>query len=259
MSKRTLELFSLSNKVAIITGGASGQGKVAAELFAEQGAKVVVADIDLAGAQSVAAAIGGAAVRVDVAKEADVKAMVDFACATFGGIDILFNNAGIGFSASPRYKMASITETPEEAWDAILDINLKGLAMGCKHAIPKMLERGGGAVINNASINALAGVHGADAYTAAKGGIVSLTRVLAADWGAKNIRVNCICPGPVETPMISALLKEADFNAAMTQSVPMGRVGTAEEIAAVALFLATPAAGYINGAILPVDGGWSAR
>ncbi|MDX3926302.1 MAG: SDR family NAD(P)-dependent oxidoreductase [Shinella sp.] len=259
MSKRTLELFSLSNKVAIITGGASGQGKVAAELFAEQGAKVVVADIDLSGAERVAEAIGGTAVRVDVAKEADVEAMVDFACETFGGIDILFNNAGVGFSASSRYTMASITETPGEAWDAILDINLKGLAMGCKHAIPKMVKRGGGAIINNASINALAGVHGADAYTAAKGGIVSLTRVLAADWGAKNIRVNCICPGPVKTPMISALLKEADFNAAMTQSVPMGRVSTAEEIAAVALFLATPAAGYINGAILPVDGGWSAR
>lgn len=259
MSKRTLELFSLSDKVAVITGGASGQGKVAAELFAEHGAKVVVADIDLAGAEAVADAVGGAAIRVDVAKEADIRAMVDFACDTFGGIDILFNNAGVGFSASPRYKMASITETPEEAWDAILDINLKGVAMGCKHAIPRMLERGGGTIINNASINAIAGVHGADAYTAAKGGIVSLTRVLAADWGARNIRVNCICPGPVETPMISALLKEADFNNAMTEAVPMGRVGTAEEIAAVALFLATPAAGYINGAILPVDGGWSAR
>lgn len=259
MSKRTLELFTLSNKVAIITGGGSGQGKVAAELFAAQGAKVIVADINLDAALAVATAVGGAAIRTDVATEADVKAMVDFACETFGGIDILFNNAGVGFSASPRYKMASITETPEEAWDAILDINLKGVAMGCKHAIPKMLERGGGAIINNASINAIAGVHGADAYTASKGGIVSLTRVLAADWGARNIRVNCICPGPVETPMISSLLTEADFNTAMTSAVPMGRVGAAEEIAAVALFLATPAAGYINGAILPVDGGWSAR
>src|SRR5690606_24017369 len=117
MSKRTVELFSLANKVAVITGGASGQGKVAAGLFAEQGAKVVVADINLSEAEAVAQEIGGAAVRVDVAREADVKAMVDFACETFGGIDILFNNAGIGFSASPRYKMASIVETPEEAWD----------------------------------------------------------------------------------------------------------------------------------------------
>ncbi len=259
MNNRVQTLFTLSGKVAIITGGASGQGKAAAELFAEQGAKVVVADIDIAGAQKVADAIGGAAVAVDVAKEADIVAMIEFACATFGGVDILFNNAGVGFSASPRYKMASITETPGDAWDAILNINLKGVAMGCKHVIPKMLERGGGAITNNASINAIAGVNGADAYTAAKGGIVSLTRVLAADWGSRNIRTNCICPGPVQTPMISLLLKEESFNKAMTQSVPMGRVGTAEEIAAVALFLATPAAGYINGAILPVDGGWSAQ
>ncbi|MFB2553182.1 SDR family NAD(P)-dependent oxidoreductase [Ensifer soli] len=259
MSKRIPALFSLDGKVVIITGAASGQGKVAAELFAEQGAKVVVADIDEAGATRVADAIGGAAIRVDVASEVEVKAMVEFACDTFGGVDILFNNAGVGFSASPRYRMASIVDTPSEAWDAILDINLKSVAMGCKHAIPKMLERGGGVIINNASINAIAGVHGADAYTASKGGIVSLTRVLAADFGARNIRVNCLCPGPVETPMISALLTEESFSQAMTQTVPMGRVGTAEEIAAVALFLATPAAGYINGAILPVDGGWSAR
>jgi NAD(P)-dependent dehydrogenase (short-subunit alcohol dehydrogenase family) len=190
VNKRVPTLFTLSGKVAIVTGGASGQGKVAAELFAEQGAKVVVADIDLDGAERVAEAIGGAAVRVDVSREADIRAMVDFACDRFGGIDVLFNNAGIGFSASPRYKMASITETPEEAWDAIIDINLKGVAFGCKHVIPRMRERGGGSIINNASINGIAGVSGADAYTAAKGGIVSLTRVLAADWGPHNIRTN---------------------------------------------------------------------
>lgn len=259
MTSRTSALFTLAGKVAIITGGASGQGKVAAELFAEQGASVVVADIDIDGATAVAEAIGGAAVRCDVSKEAEVATMIDFACTRFGGLDILFNNAGVGFSASPRYKMASIIETPGEAWDAILDINLKGVAMGCKYAIPKLLERGGGVIINNASINAIAGVNGADAYTAAKGGIVSLTRVLAADWGVHNIRTNCICPGPVETPMISSLLQEESFSRAMTQSVPMARVGTAEEIAAVALFLAGAGAGYINGAILPVDGGWSAR
>jgi NAD(P)-dependent dehydrogenase (short-subunit alcohol dehydrogenase family) len=259
MDNRFGSLLTLSGKVAVVTGGASGQGRAATEMFAGQGARVVVADIDANGAARVADAIGGAAVGVDVAQEADVRDMIAFACDRFGGVDILFNNAGVGFSASPRYKMASITETPAEAWDAILDINLKGVAMGCKHAIPKMLERGGGAIINNSSINGIAGVNGADAYTAAKGGIVSLTRVLAADWGPRNIRVNCICPGPVRTPMISALLEEEGFRRAMTEAVPMGRVGTAEEIAAVAVFLATPAAGYINGAILPVDGGWSAR
>ncbi len=131
--------------------------------------------------------------------------------------------------------------------------------MGCKHAIPALLKRGGGSIINNASINALAGVSGADAYTAAKGGIVSLTRVLAVDWGAKNIRVNCICPGPVATPMIAGMLQDPAFQEAMEKAVPLARVAAAEEIAAVAVFLATPAAAYVNGAIVPVDGGWSAR
>jgi NAD(P)-dependent dehydrogenase (short-subunit alcohol dehydrogenase family) len=220
---------------------------------------VVVADIDGEQAETVAREAGGLAVATDVSREEDIGRMVALAKDRFGGVDILFNNAGVGFSASPRYRMASIVETPHDAWDAIIAINLRGVAMGCKHAIPLMVERGGGSIINNASINALAGVSGADAYTAAKGGIVSLTRVLACDWGPRNIRVNCICPGPVETPMIADLLGEDGFRSAMTSAVPLGRVASAEEIAAVAVFLATPAASYINGAILPVDGGWSAR
>lgn len=259
MDGRIKALTSLAGKVAIVTGAASGQGKVAAELFKAFGADVVAADIDVAGAIAVAEAIDGTAFGVDVAREADIRDMIAFTLDRFGGVDILFNNAGIGFSATGRYRMASIVDTPEEAWDGILDINLKGVAMGCKHAIPQMLERGGGSIVNNASINAIAGVSGADAYTASKGGIVSLTRVLAADWGAHNIRVNCICPGPVETPMISDLLGTHDFHAAMTGSVPLGRVARPEEVAGVAVFLATPAAAYINGAILPIDGGWSAR
>ncbi len=245
-------------KVVVITGAASGQGRVAAEMFAASGAHVLVADIDGAGAKAVADLVGGVAIRVDVSREADIEAMMACAVEHFGGLDILFNNAGVGFSATNRFKMASIVDTPEDAFDAIIAINLKGTAMGCKHAIPLMRQRGGGVIVNNASVNALVGVSGADAYTAAKGGIVSLTRVLAADWGRHNIRVNCICPGPVATPMISELLQDKGFNEWMMNSVPLQRVASAAEIAGVAVFLASEAASYINGAIIPVDGGWTA-
>lgn len=259
MHKRALDLLDLTGKVAIVTGGASGQGKAACELFAAHGASVVVADIDEAGAKAVAEAIGGLGLRVDVAREDDIAAMVARTESHFGGLDILFNNAGIGYSASSRHTMANVVDTPDAAWDAILAINLKSVGLGCKHAIPAMLKRGGGSIVNNASINALAGVSGADAYSAAKGGIVALTRVLAVDWGARNIRTNCVCPGPVATPMIEGMLRDPAFQLAMKTAVPLERVAGPEEIAAVAVFLATPAASYVNGAIIPVDGGWAAR
>jgi NAD(P)-dependent dehydrogenase (short-subunit alcohol dehydrogenase family) len=168
----------------------------------------------------------------------------------------LFNNAGIGYSANNRYRMASIVDTPEDAWDAIININLKGQAMGCKHAIPRMLEAGGGAIINNASIMAIAGCPGADAYTAAKGGIVSLTRALAVDWAARGIRVNCICPGTIDTPMPA--LKDAAARKAAAEMAPMKRIGVSDEVARVALFLASDEASYITGVILPIDGGMAA-
>jgi meso-butanediol dehydrogenase / (S,S)-butanediol dehydrogenase / diacetyl reductase len=254
----------LEGKVAVITGAASGQGRAAARLFAKEGAKVVVADLNDEVAQEVVGEItdsGGeaAAARVDVSREADVEAMIRQAVEEFGRLDVLFNNAGVGYSASDRMKMASVVETPEKDWDAILAINLKGVAMGCKHAIPIMEEQGGGAIVNNASINALVGLPGADAYTAAKGGIVSLTRVLAVDWGPKNIRVNCICPGGVETPMIAPVLSDEQVLSFMRESTPLGRLAKPEETAQVALFLASDEASYLNGAIIPVDGGWTAR
>lgn len=256
--------MKLAGRVAVVTGGGSGQGKATCRLFAQEGASVVVADWNYESAQEVAASIADAggravAVHVDVSREEDVMKMVDMTLKKFGRLDILFNNAGIGFSATHRYKMASIVDTPEEDWDAILAINLKGVAMCCKHTIPIMVRQGRGSIINNASINALVAMPGADAYTAAKGGVVALTRVLANDWGPKGVRVNCICPGPVDTPMIAPVLKDPQVREILETNCPLGRVASPDEIARVALFLASDDASYVNGVILPVDGGWTAR
>lgn len=245
-------------KVVIVTGGASGMGEAACRLFAAEGAKVIVADWNGEGAERVAAEIGGIAIRTDVSREDDIIAMVGLAEARFGRLDVLFSNAGVGYSESARFKMAGIVDTPGDAWDQILAINLKGCAMACKHAIPLMVRGGGGAVVNNASIMGIAAVSGADAYTAAKGGIVSLTRVLAVDWIAKGIRVNCICPGPVETAMSGTLLQTEEGRRNVIGLAPIGRPASAEEVAKVAVFLASDDASFVNGVILPVDGGWSA-
>jgi NAD(P)-dependent dehydrogenase (short-subunit alcohol dehydrogenase family) len=254
----------LNDKVAVITGAAGGQGQAAARLFAEEGARLVVSDIDREGAEKIAQEIrdtGGEALalRTDVSREKDVAEMIRAAVDEFGTVDILFNNAGVGYSAADRLTMASVVDTPEEDWDAVLAINLKGAAMGCKHAIPIMVENGGGAIVNNASINALVALSGADAYTAAKGGIVALTRVLAVDWGPRGVRVNCICPGGVDTAMIAPAIADEEVLSFMLESTPLGRLARPEEIAQVALFLASDEASFMNGAIVPVDGGWTAH
>jgi NAD(P)-dependent dehydrogenase (short-subunit alcohol dehydrogenase family) len=256
--------MQLAGKVAVITGAASGQGKAAAHLFTQAGARVIVADWNGKGAEETVSEIrakGGEAVAIqtDVSREADIKAMIQAALDHFGRLDILFNNAGVGFSSTNRFTMASVVDTPEEHWDAILAINLKGAAMGCKHAIPIMVKQGGGVIVNTSSINGLVAMPGADAYTASKGGLIALTRVLASDWGPKGIRVNCICPAGVDTPMVAAALADPLSAEFLRSNCPLGRVARPEEIAQVALFLASDAASYINGAIIPVDGGWTAR
>jgi NAD(P)-dependent dehydrogenase (short-subunit alcohol dehydrogenase family) len=246
------------DRVVVVTGGASGQGEATCRLFAAGGAKVVVADWNAEGAARVARDIGGEPFAVNVAQESEVAAMIAFACTRFGRLDVLFNNAGVGYSATNRYRMASIVDTPEDAWDSIIAINLKGQAMGCKHAIPRMVAGGGGVIINNASIMAIAGVPGADAYTAAKGGVVALTRALAVEWAPRGIRVNCICPGTIATPMVGSLVDDPDGRTRLGDATPMKRIGISDEIAHVAVFLASSEASYVNGVILPVDGGWSA-
>jgi len=245
-------------KVAIITGGASGQGEAACRLFAAEGASVIVADWNGEGAERVAAETGGLAIRTDVSREADIVAMVDLARTRYGRLDVLFNNAGVGHSESARFKMANVVETPEDDWDRILAINLKGCSLGCKHAIPLMVESGGGAIVNNSSIMGIAAVSGADAYSAAKGGVVALTRVLAVDWIGKGIRVNCIAPGPVATAMTAPLLETEEGRRNVIGLSPANRVASAEEVAKVAVFLASDDASFVNGVILPVDGGWAA-
>ncbi len=254
--------MDLHDRVALITGAASGVGRSAARLFAESGAPVVAADWDKAGVKAVAAELAGAGhrvtpVAVDISQEASVEAMLRTAVESYGRINVLFNNAGVGPSASARYTMANVVETPPEAWDSILAINLKGPALVSRQVIPVMLGSGG-CIVNNASINGLVAVPGADAYTASKGGLVALTRAMAAEWGRQGIRVNCICPGPVDTPMNAPWLQDPAKVRFFESSCPLGRVATAEEVAQVALFLASDAASYLNGAVIPVDGGWTA-
>ncbi len=247
-----------AGRIAIVTGGASGQGAAACRIFAAEGAHVIIADWNGEGAEALAAEIGGVAIRTDVSKEADVRAMVALAEERFGRLDILFNNAGVGYSESGRFKMASIVDTPEDAWDQILAINLKGCAMGCKHAIPLMVRGGGGSIINNSSIMGIAAVSGADAYSAAKGGIVALTRVLAVDWIKHGVRVNCVCPGPIATGMTAPLLETEEGRKSVIGLAPIGRVAEADEVARVVAFLASDDASFVNGVIMPVDGGWAA-
>jgi NAD(P)-dependent dehydrogenase (short-subunit alcohol dehydrogenase family) len=251
-------------RVVVITGAGSGIGRAAARLFAEDGYAVVVSDVDGDKASMVAEeirALGADAVgyQLDIRSEPQVRAMVASVLASYGRLDVLFNNAGIGPSATGKARMASVVDTPEEAWDTVLSTNLKGPFLVLKHVIPVMVDHGGGSIINNASINGLVAVPGADAYTASKGGLIALTRVLAADWGPKGVRVNVICPGPVDTPMNRPWLEDAAKAAYLTSSCPLGRVATPEEVAGVALFLASGAASYLNGAVIPVDGGWTAR
>jgi len=255
----------LPGKVAIVTGGGKGQGRCSALLFAEEGAKVVVADWDAESAAATAADITAAggeatAVDVDVSDEDDVRRMIATAVDRYGRLDILFNNAAVGYSERGRFYMGRVVDTPQRDWDAILAINLRGVALGCKHAIPIMVEQGSGVILNNASMNALISIPGADAYTAAKGGVVALTRVLADVYGPSGLRVNCICPGAIHTDMIAEVLANPEGPLKYRKAnTPLRRIGLPEEVAQVALFLISDRSSFVTGAILPVDGGYTTR
>jgi NAD(P)-dependent dehydrogenase (short-subunit alcohol dehydrogenase family) len=249
----------LQDKVAIITGAGSGMGRVAAQLFAKEGAKVVVAEFgDAAGRETVAQveAGGGQAtfVRTDVADEASAKGMVDHALATYGRVDVLYNNAGVMPEADH-----SVVDTDVETWDQVMAVNVRGVFLGCKYAIPQMVEQGSGSIINIASFVALLGCSvPQDAYTASKGAIISLTRSLAVQFGPKGVRSNAICPGPVETPLLMDwLVKDEEAKRIRLARNPTGRFGKPEEIVNMAVYLASDESRWTNGASLVVDGGIS--
>ena len=249
----------LDDKVALITGGASGMGKVASHLFAREGAKVVLTDVADEAGEAVAAAVrdGGAHaayVHADVSRASDAEAMVRFAVDTFGGLTVLYNNAGV----FPE-RDGSVTETPEEVWDLTIGINLKGVYLGCRYGIPAMIESGGGAIVNVASFVALMGAATPQiAYTASKGGVLSMTREIAVEFARQGVRANALCPGPIETPLLQELLADPDRRQRRLVHIPMGRFGQAEEIAKAALFLASDESSYMTGAALVVDGGITA-
>jgi NAD(P)-dependent dehydrogenase (short-subunit alcohol dehydrogenase family) len=245
----------LEGKVCVITGAGGGMGADAAVRFTEEGASVVVADVDGDAAARVAGEVGGLAVQVDVSDETSVKAMYEAADERFGGIDVLYNNAGI----SPADD-ASILDTELDAWERVQAVNTRGVYLCCKHGIPYLLERGGGSVINVASFVALVGAATSQiSYTASKGAVLSLSRELAVQFAREGIRVNALCPGPVETPLLLRIWSETP-GAAERRLVhlPMGRMAQPREIVNAALFLASDEASYVNGATFLVDGGLAA-
>jgi len=247
----------LANKVALITGAGQGIGRETALLFAQEGAKVVVADINLAAAQAVVAEIGGGnaiAVQADVSKAADSAAMVAAAEEAFGALHILFNNAGIMHSQDDN-----AMTTDEAIWDLTMNINLKGVFFGCKYGIPALQRAGGGSIINTASFVALLGAATPQiAYTASKGGVLSMTRELAVVHARENIRVNAICPGPLRTELLMKFLDTDAKKQRRLVHIPMGRFGEAHEIAKAALFLASSESSFVTGATFTVDGGITA-
>ena len=246
----------LDGKVALITGAAGGMGALAAHLFAQQGASVMVADFNVGGAAAVAAEIlseGGQASSVggDVSNSADCRAMVDATVGAFGGLNILYNNAGIMLAADDN----PVT-TDEDVWDRTMDVNLKGVFLCCKFGIPAMLASGGGSIINVASFVAHMGAATPQiAYTATKGGVLSMTREIAAIYARQGIRCNALCPGPVGTPLLAQLWSDPARKARRVVHIPMGRWAEAEELARAALFLASDDSSFMTGQSLLVDGG----
>jgi Dehydrogenases with different specificities (related to short-chain alcohol dehydrogenases) len=249
----------LANKVALITGAGSGIGRQSALLFAQEGAKVVVVDVNGPSGEETVEQIragGGDAhfVHADVSRAVDVKRMIEIAERTYGRLDVLFNNAGIFHPED-----GSILETEEAIWDRVMEVNLKGVFLGCKFGIPALLRAGGGSIINTASFVALMGAAVPQiAYTASKGGVLSMTREIAVEFARQNIRANAICPGPVETPLLAELLADPARRERRLVHIPMGRFARADEIARAALFLASDESSYVNGATFVVDGGITA-
>ncbi|MGC2168061.1 MAG: 3-oxoacyl-ACP reductase [Acidimicrobiales bacterium] len=242
----------LDNKVAVITGAASGIGRATALRFAQEGAKVVVADLNEETGVALANEIGGTFVQVNVADEASVKSMYDQVIETYGGIDVLFNNAGISPADDD-----SILTTELDAWKRVQDVNLTSVYLCCKYGIPHLLARGGGSIINTASFVAVMGSATSQvSYTASKGGVLSMSRELGVQFARERIRVNALCPGPVNTPLLQELFaKDPERAARRLVHIPAGRFAEPEEIASAVLFLASDDSTFVNASTFLVDGG----
>jgi NAD(P)-dependent dehydrogenase (short-subunit alcohol dehydrogenase family) len=250
---------ALAGRVAIVTGGSSGIGRASAELFAAEGANVVVSDVDDSGGSETVERITSAAgnatfIRADVSRADDVRELIASTVATYGRLDVLFNNAGIEGNMG-----ISTGDVALDDWHRVIGVNLTGVFLGCRYAIPEMLKNGGGSIVNNASVAGLVGFPGIAPYCASKGGVIQLTRTTALEYATQGIRVNCLCPGVIDTPMVRRAAPDAAAVEGFTEMEPVGRMGKPEEVAALALFLASDEASFITGAVIPVDGGFVAR
>lgn len=249
----------LEGKVAVITGGASGMGEATAKLFVREGARIVIADVQRELGESLAASIGPECrfVRADVSNSEDVRSLVVAAVEGFGKLDIMYNNAGIGGGEG------SIIDCPEEQFDRIIAVDLKGVWLGMKHALPHLIANGGGSIITTASVSAMMGMPGQGAYGSAKGGVVQLTRVCAIENAERGVRANCICPGGTLTPILynnpfAHPVPPEQVAAGLVNAQPIPRAGLPEDIANAALWLASDESSFVTGQAICVDGGWTA-
>ena len=242
----------LQDKVAIVTGGASGIGEFTVREMLKQGAKIVIADFNDAGGQKLADELGAnvSFIHVDVSKEEQVEAMVKHAVDTFGKVDILFSNAGIG-------SIGSTHELTLEEWNKTISINLSGVFLCAKYALKEMVKQGSGSIVNCASILGHVGQAATASYTAAKGGVVNMTRALALEYASQGIRVNAVCPGYIKTPLLDQL--DDEMLQHLVSLHPLGRLGESHEVANAVVFLASDEASFITGANLLVDGGYTAQ
>ncbi len=252
---------TLENKTALVTGAGSGIGRATSLALAREGARVVVSDINAEGAEATLSIIKerggeGVFVHADVSQAADVEALVTGVIQTYGRLDCAYNNAGI-----EGYMEGRLHEYPEDIWDRLIDINLKGVWLCLKYEIPRMLEQGGGAIVNTASAAGLVGSRRLAAYVASKHGVVGLTKAAALEYARDGIRVNAVCPGIIDTPMMDRLIagRQDDYETTIPTRQPVGRLGTPEEIAEAVAWLCSDAASLVTGIAMSVDGGFTAQ